>query len=200
MQKGEKVVQDILASSSDSHGKLELLHLELDSLQSVRECANSFLKKSTTLNVLINNAGITMLVKFRSYHYVPCSALLTLPAMHLHRLHINTGVMATPEGQTKDGFETQFGTNHLGHFLLFELLKKTLLASVTSAFCSRVISLSSSGHKSSPILFDDLNLKKGGYTPFKAYGQSKTANIYLANEVIASLPCCITSLPNINIF
>lgn len=97
--------------------------------------------------------------------------------------------MATPEGQTKDGFETQFGVNHLGHFLLFKLLEQTLLTSATPDFCSRVVSLSSSGHKSSPILFDDLDLKKSGYTPFKAYGQSKTANIYLANEVTASLPC-----------
>ena len=99
--------------------------------------------------------------------------------------------MATPEGQTKDGFETQFGVNHLGHFLLFKLLEKTLLASATPAFCSRVVSLSSSGHKASPILFDDYDLKKAGYTPFKAYGQSKTANIYLASEVTVSLPCCI---------
>lgn len=98
-----------------------------------------------------------------------------------------TGVMAIPEGQTKDGFETQFGTNHLGHFLLFKLLLPTLLASATPDFCSRVVSLSSSGHKSSPILFDDLDFKKCGYTPFKAYGQSKTANIYLANEVSISL-------------
>lgn len=67
MQKGQKVIEDILASSSESHGKLELLHLELDSLQSVRESADSFLKKSNTLNVLINNAG--MLVK---YHTLCC--------------------------------------------------------------------------------------------------------------------------------
>ena len=92
--------------------------------------------------------------------------------------------MATPEGQTIDGFETQFGTNHLGHFLLFKLLEPTLLASATPDFCSRVVSLSSSGHTITPILFDDLDLKKGGYTPFKAYGQSKTANIYFANEVL----------------
>lgn len=64
LQKGQKVIQDILASASESHGKLELLHLELDSLQSVRECADSFLKRSQTLNVLINNAG--MLVNCKS--------------------------------------------------------------------------------------------------------------------------------------
>ena len=111
--------------------------------------------------------------------------------------------MATPEGQTKDGFETQFGTNHLGHFLLFKFLESTLLASASPEFCSRVVSLSSSGHKSSPILFDDLDLKKSGYTPFKAYGQSKTANIYLANEVSSfcthfthpvGLLCCMNEM------
>jgi NAD(P)-dependent dehydrogenase (short-subunit alcohol dehydrogenase family) len=101
----------------------------------------------------------------------------------LNILILNAGIMACPDSRTKDGFETQFGTNHLGHFLLFELLKETLLASSTPAFNSRVVSLSSSGHRQSPILFDDLDLSKGGYEPFKAYGQSKTANIYLANEI-----------------
>lgn len=91
--------------------------------------------------------------------------------------------MACPEGQTKEGFETQFGTNHVAHFLLFQLLKPALLASSTPEFNSRLVSVSSSGHEYSGILFDDLNLKKGGYNMWKAYGQSKTANIYLANEV-----------------
>lgn len=80
-------------------------------------------------------------------------------------------VMACPEGATKDGFETQFGTNYLGHFLLFELLRPTLLASSTPDFNSRVVSVSSSGHRASTVLFDDLDLKKGGYQPWKAYGQ-----------------------------
>ena len=92
------------------------------------------------------------------------------------------GVMACPEGQTKDGFETQFGTNHLAHFLLFQLLKPTLLASSTPEFQSRVVSVSSSGHQISGVHFDDLDLKKQGYEKWTAYGQSKTANIYLATE------------------
>lgn len=100
----------------------------------------------------------------------------------LNILLTNAGVMASPEGQTQDGFETQFGTNHLGHFLLFQLLKPTLLASSTSDFNSRVVSLSSSGHRMSNIEPDNYNLK-GIYDPWKAYGQSKTANVLLANEI-----------------
>ena len=91
--------------------------------------------------------------------------------------------MATPEGKTKDGFETQFGTNHLAHFLLFQLLKPALLAASTPTFNSRVITLSSSGHGFSTVLFDDYDLKKRGYDPWVSYGQSKTANIYMANEI-----------------
>ncbi len=98
--------------------------------------------------------------------------------------------MACPEGHTKEGFETQFGTNHVAHFLLFQLLKPALLASSTPEFNSRLVSVSSSGHEYSRILFDDLNLKKAGYDMWKAYGQSKTANIYLANEVRETLTFC----------
>ncbi|GAQ78931.1 NAD(P)-binding Rossmann-fold superfamily protein [Klebsormidium nitens] len=95
----------------------------------------------------------------------------------------NAGIMACPEGQTQDGFETQFGTNHLGHFLLFQLLKPLLLTSSTPEFQSRVVSLSSTGHGFSGIHFDDLDLKKAGYQKWVAYGQAKTANIYLATEI-----------------
>ena len=96
----------------------------------------------------------------------------------------NAGVMACPEGRTQDGFETQWGTNVLGHFLLFQLLKDTLSASSSPQFASRVVSVSSSGHRISGIHFDNYNLDKDPsdtYDPWKAYGQSKTGNIYLAN-------------------
>lgn len=103
----------------------------------------------------------------------------------LNILICNAGVMAAPEGRTKDGFETQFGTNHLGHFLLFQLLKPALLAATTPDFNSRVISLSSSGHRMGGIHFGNINLteKSDPYDPWKAYGQAKTANIYFANEI-----------------
>ncbi|GFF23953.1 retinol dehydrogenase 12 [Aspergillus udagawae] len=95
----------------------------------------------------------------------------------------NGGVMATPEGRTEDGFEIQFGTNHLGHFLLFEPLKPILLRSVTPQFHSRVVGVTSSAHRKSGIRFGDLQFELGGYDPALAYAQSKTANIYMMNEI-----------------
>ncbi|KAF2431485.1 NAD(P)-binding protein [Tothia fuscella] len=92
--------------------------------------------------------------------------------------------MATPYGKTKDGFEQQFGTNHLGHFLFFQLLKPTLLKSASADFPSRVVSLSSVGHRSGEVRLDDFNFtEKDSYSPWAGYGQAKTANIYLANEI-----------------
>ncbi|KAK5119975.1 hypothetical protein LTR85_007051 [Meristemomyces frigidus] len=96
----------------------------------------------------------------------------------------NAGVMATPEGKTKDGLETQFGTNHIGHFYLFQLLKDTLLESATPEFPSRVVSVSSFGHRMAPVRFDDYNFSQpGSYNPWASYGQAKTANIYFSNEL-----------------
>jgi NAD(P)-dependent dehydrogenase (short-subunit alcohol dehydrogenase family) len=94
----------------------------------------------------------------------------------------NAGVMACPESKTSDGFESQFGVNHLAHFLLFQLLKSLLLASSTPNLQSRVVSLSSSGHRLSDVHFDNYNLTNE-YDPWKSYGQSKTANILFANEL-----------------
>jgi len=100
----------------------------------------------------------------------------------LNVLIANAGVMATPEGRTADGFETQFGTNHLAHFLLIQLLLPTLLQSSSPEFGSRVVILSSVGHRQGGINFSNLSLE-GQYHPWAAYGQSKTANIYTANEL-----------------
>jgi NAD(P)-dependent dehydrogenase (short-subunit alcohol dehydrogenase family) len=96
----------------------------------------------------------------------------------------NAGIMATPEGKTVDGFELQFGTNHLGHFLLFQLLKPALLAAATPERLSRVISVSSTGHRNIASLdFSNLDFSKHDYKPMLAYGNSKLANIYFANEL-----------------
>jgi NAD(P)-dependent dehydrogenase (short-subunit alcohol dehydrogenase family) len=94
----------------------------------------------------------------------------------------NAGVMACPEGRTEDGFEVQMGTNHLAHFLLFNLIKPTLLASATPEFNSRAIFLTSIAHHYAEPNIDNLFLE-GVYNEMIAYGQSKTANLWTANEI-----------------
>ncbi|KAJ4982598.1 WW domain-containing oxidoreductase [Stagonosporopsis vannaccii] len=96
----------------------------------------------------------------------------------------NAGVMALPSRTvTADGFETQFGTNHLGHFLLFQLLKQALLESSLPSFHSRVVILSSSAHRFSGIHPEDYQFEKTPYNDWIAYGQSKTANLYMSNAI-----------------
>jgi NAD(P)-dependent dehydrogenase (short-subunit alcohol dehydrogenase family) len=92
----------------------------------------------------------------------------------------NAGVMWTPKQVTKDGFELQFGTNHLGHFALTGLLLDALLPVPGS----RVVTLSSIGHRTAGarIHFDDLQWERS-YSPFGAYGQSKLANLMFTYEL-----------------
>ena len=95
----------------------------------------------------------------------------------LHILINNAGIMAVPElEKTPQGFELQFGTNFLGHFALTTGLYRAL----TAAKGARVVSVSSSGHLFSPVVFDDLSFDFIPYTPIVAYGQSKTGNALLA--------------------
>ena len=90
----------------------------------------------------------------------------------------NAGVMMTPKQTTKDGFELQFGTNHLGHFALTGLLLDRLLA----APGSRVVTVSSNGHRFGRIRFDDLQSERS-YSRAGAYGQSKLANLLFTYEL-----------------
>jgi NAD(P)-dependent dehydrogenase (short-subunit alcohol dehydrogenase family) len=96
----------------------------------------------------------------------------------VHVLLNNAGVMACPQGKTAEGFETQFGTNHLGHFLLTNLLLPNLKAGSPS----RVVNVSSSAHRYSGVNFNDPNFERTAYKPWVAYGQSKTANILFSVE------------------
>ncbi|KAL2349720.1 hypothetical protein BJ546DRAFT_866137 [Cryomyces antarcticus] len=144
VKKGETACKSFLEP-----GRVELLHMDNNSLDSVRAAAKTFLGKSDKLNVLVNNAGI----------------------------------MATPAGKTADGFESQFGTNHLAHFLFFCLAKDTMLASSTPQSQSRVVNVSSSGHIAGEVQFGNYGFESGNYNPWAGYGQSKTANIYMANEI-----------------
>ncbi|KAM0221531.1 hypothetical protein ACHAQD_005450 [Fusarium lateritium] len=134
--------------------QMELVHLELDSMDSVRAAAKTILSKAEEISLYVANAG----------------------------------VMAIPELTiTTDGFEEQFATNHLSHFLLFELLKPALLKASTPEFQSRVVVVSATAHRIHGIAASgDHNYEKSGasaYSPWGAYARSKVANVYMANEI-----------------
>jgi NAD(P)-dependent dehydrogenase (short-subunit alcohol dehydrogenase family) len=130
------------AAPKGGSGGLELVKLDLASLASVRDCADTLVKAGKPCDLVIANAG----------------------------------VMACPKGTTADGFETQFGTNHLGHFVLVNRIVSLLKRG------SRLVNLSSAGHRFSDVNLDDPNFEHTGYTEFGAYGRSKTANVLFAVE------------------
>jgi hypothetical protein len=133
-----------LIRSDHPNASLELMSLDLASLDSVRRFAEDFRQRHDRLDVLINNAGL----------------------------------MAPPLQYTQDGFEIQFGTNHLGHFLLTGLLLERLEAAPEP----RIVVLSSFAHRMGDIYFDNLNAEHG-YQRWKFYGQSKLANLMFALEL-----------------
>jgi NAD(P)-dependent dehydrogenase (short-subunit alcohol dehydrogenase family) len=95
---------------------------------------------------------------------------------HFDLIIANAGVMATPDSKTIDGFETQFGTNHLGHFTLVNRIAPLIAPG------GRVVIVASSGHSASDVDLVDPNFEHTDYNPFVAYGRSKTANILFAVE------------------
>jgi NAD(P)-dependent dehydrogenase (short-subunit alcohol dehydrogenase family) len=97
----------------------------------------------------------------------------------VHVLINNAAIMASPEMRVGPGWEAQFATNHLGHFALVAGLAPALKA----AKGARVVSLSSTGHKLSPVVFDDIHFNSRPYDKWKAYGQAKTANSLFAVEL-----------------
>ncbi len=96
----------------------------------------------------------------------------------LHILVNNAGLMASPEMRTPEGWEMQFATNHLGHFALAVGLHRAL----AEAGGARVVSVSSSAHLRSPVVFEDIHFEHRAYEPWSAYAQSKTANVLFAVE------------------
>jgi NAD(P)-dependent dehydrogenase (short-subunit alcohol dehydrogenase family) len=103
-----------------------------------------------------------------------CADELLAEGQFFDAIIANAGVMATPFGHTAEGFETQFGTNHLGHFVLVNRVAPLLRTG------SRLINLSSAGHRFANVDLADPNFKRTPYEPFAAYGRSKTANILFA--------------------
>lgn len=144
LEKGEKAKNELLKNSPTSD--LSVKHLDLGSLESVKEFADDFIKENNSLDILINNAGIMM------------------PPLKL----------------TKDGFESQVGVNHLGHFALtarlLDLLKHTPGA--------RVVNVSSIAHRNGKLDFDNfLYEDEKDYSPSKAYGRSKLSNLLFTYEL-----------------
>jgi NAD(P)-dependent dehydrogenase (short-subunit alcohol dehydrogenase family) len=101
----------------------------------------------------------------------------------LHLLINNAGIMACPQTRTKEGWELQFATNHLGHFVLTREIESLLKA----ANGARVVALSSIAHRRSGILWNDTNFETSPYDKWVAYGQSKTANALFARHLDARL-------------
>jgi NAD(P)-dependent dehydrogenase (short-subunit alcohol dehydrogenase family) len=125
--------------------------------------------------------GIVDLADLDSVRACAADLLLRAPAINL--LINNAGVMACPLMRTAQGFEMQFGTNHLGHFLLTCQLVPALEAGAPS----RVINLSSAGHHASEMNFDDPNYEHREYDKWEAYGQSKTCNALFSVALEARL-------------
>ncbi|MGO8024945.1 SDR family NAD(P)-dependent oxidoreductase [Rhizobium leguminosarum] len=139
LAKAERATASVRDAAS---GSLELIELDLASLQSVRACADRLLADGRRFDSIIANAG----------------------------------VMATPFARTADGFELQFGTNHLGHFALVNRIAP-LLADI-----GRLVVLSSQAHRVADIDLDDPNFERQAYDPWLAYGRSKTATSLFAAE------------------
>jgi len=105
-----------------------------------------------------------------------CADGLLAAGKSLDVIIANAGVMACPKGTTVDGFETQFGTNHLGHFVLVNRIASLLRPG------SRLVNLSSAGHRYADVNLEDPNFEHSPYAEFTAYGRSKTANVLFAVE------------------
>ncbi|CAG2179878.1 unnamed protein product, partial [Oppiella nova] len=142
VDRGKRAVQDIQLKNPKAN--IIVMKLDLSSLSSVRHFAKTVSREVSTIDILMNNAG----------------------------------VMACPESTTEEGFEMQFGTNHLGHYLLtlslMPLLKKSPKA--------RIITVSSIAHMSGSIHFENINLRNKAYDPMTAYRQSKLANILFTRQ------------------
>jgi NAD(P)-dependent dehydrogenase (short-subunit alcohol dehydrogenase family) len=136
-----------------------------DALAETEQWIHAEVAGARTSTVLLD---LTSLTSVRA-----AAAEITEVAPAIHVLMNNAGVMFTPFGRTSDGFETQFGTNHLGHFELTRLLTPQLIA----ADGARIVNLSSDGHRLSDVDLDDPNWERRDYDKFAAYGASKTANV-----------------------
>src|ERR1700688_1596029 len=141
--------------------------LAVRDLDKGKNAANLITQRDPGASVALQELDLTSLDSIRA-----AAERLRSDHDHIDLLINNAGVMFTPKSTTKDGFELQFGTNHLGHFAITGLLLDRVLAVPGS----RVVTVSSIGHRIGRIRFDDLQWKRG-YSRLGAYGQSKLANL-----------------------
>ncbi len=137
----------------------------------VRDIGKAGSAVGSMAGVTLVECDLTSLASVRA-----CAETLVGKGEMLDLIIANAGVMGTPFGHTADGFEMQFGTNHLGHFVLVNRLAPLLKAG------SRVVSVTSGGHRAGDVDLDDPGFERTPYNPMNAYGRSKTANILFAVE------------------
>ena len=163
MSRGAEVTEDIKKTTGND--QVEVMQLELDSFQSIRDFVDRFRARQLPIHILICERENDLLT------HILMNCLLSLSILG------NAGIMACPYSKTVDGFETQFAVNHLGHFLL----TTSLLPELRAGKPSRVVVVSSLANKRGGIQWDDLNWEKT-YNKWLAYAQSKTANILFAKQ------------------
>jgi NAD(P)-dependent dehydrogenase (short-subunit alcohol dehydrogenase family) len=135
-------------------------------------------RATNEIRALAANGGLELieldLASLRSVR--ACADALVADGRSFDAVIANAGVMRTPFGHTAEGFETQFGTNHLGHFVLVNRIAALIAPG------GRLVNVASSGHRYADVDLDDPNFERAPYDPMLAYGRSKTANILFAVE------------------
>merc|ERR1719430_1327784 len=143
------------------------------------EAAAEDIRKETKGEILVYRLDLASLRSVRN-----CAKWMNSSLDKVDILINNAGVMACPEARTEDGFEMQFGTNHLGHFLLTNLLLPVITRGAPGA---RIINVSSMAHMMGSMQWEDLNWENTSYSPMRAYSQSKLANILFSKELARRL-------------
>jgi NAD(P)-dependent dehydrogenase (short-subunit alcohol dehydrogenase family) len=153
MSKAEEAAKYIRSETEgvEGAGTVETIRLDLASLASVRQCAQELLQKLEKIHLLVNNAGTVTsgpeLVQVVSGYFqglmTKTEWASTVQGKKVHCFILFSGIMACPQGKTEDGFETQFGVNHLGHFLFTCLLLPRIIRSAPA----RIVIVSSNAQE-----------------------------------------------------
>ncbi|KAL1493226.1 hypothetical protein ABEB36_011319 [Hypothenemus hampei] len=146
--------------------------------EAANEIKSSCISKENVGELVVEELDLTSLQSVRK-----CAETILNKESKINLLVNNAGVMMCPQQLTTDGFEMQFGTNHLGHFLLTLLLLPKIIQSTPA----RIVNVSSTAHERGSINFEDLNYNKRTYNALEAYSQSKLANVLFSRELAKRL-------------